>query len=110
MKFWKAAQRWSSPAALLVFAVCSLEREEGEEQIAAFLAAHPEFARVPMTADEVFGHGEWITPDGDLAHPALSSRGQRRDGRLLCGAAEKVLTAGATVTVSTTWIPVRPLA
>ena len=66
MRFWKAARRWSSRAALLVFAVCSLEREEGEEQIAAFLAAHPEFARVPVTADEVFGHSEWITPEGDL--------------------------------------------
>jgi 16S rRNA (cytosine967-C5)-methyltransferase len=54
------------PGGILVFAVCSLEREEGEEQIAAFLANHPEFARVPVTADELFGHGEWITPDGDL--------------------------------------------
>jgi len=50
----------------LVFAVCSLEREEGEEQIAAFLANHPEFARMPITPDEVFGHGEWITQEGDL--------------------------------------------
>jgi 16S rRNA (cytosine967-C5)-methyltransferase len=50
----------------LVFAVCSLEREEGEEQIAAFLATHPEFARGPISPDEVFGHREWLTPDGDL--------------------------------------------
>ena len=54
------------PGGMLVFAVCSLEREEGEEQIAAFLANHPEFTRMPLTADEVFGHGEWITPEGDL--------------------------------------------
>lgn len=54
------------PGGTLVFAVCSLEREEGEEQIAAFLDAHPEFARAPITADELFGHSEWITPDGDL--------------------------------------------
>jgi 16S rRNA (cytosine967-C5)-methyltransferase len=54
------------PGGTLVFAVCSLEREEGEEQIAAFLAGHPEFSRVPVTADDVFGHTEWITPDGDL--------------------------------------------
>ena len=54
------------PGGTLVFAVCSLEREEGEEQIAAFLLAHPEFERVPVTADDVFGHCEWITPDGDL--------------------------------------------
>jgi 16S rRNA (cytosine967-C5)-methyltransferase len=54
------------PGGTLVFAVCSLEREEGEEQIAVFLDAHPEFARAPITAEELFGHSEWITPDGDL--------------------------------------------
>jgi 16S rRNA (cytosine967-C5)-methyltransferase len=54
------------PGGLLVFAVCSLEREEGEEQIAAFLDGHPEFARVPIMADELSGHGAWITADGDL--------------------------------------------
>jgi 16S rRNA (cytosine967-C5)-methyltransferase len=54
------------PGGTLVFAVCSLEREEGEEQIDAFLYAHPEFARAPITADEVFGHTDWITPQGDL--------------------------------------------
>ena len=54
------------PGGTLVFAVCSLEREEGEEQIASFLSAHPEFARAPITMDDVFGHSEWITPDGDL--------------------------------------------
>ena len=54
------------PGGLLVFAVCSLEREEGEEQIAAFLNAHPEFARQPLQADDVFGHSEWLSPEGDL--------------------------------------------
>jgi len=51
---------------LLVFAVCSLEREEGEEQIEAFLTAHPKFARAPLSADEIFGQGEWISAEGDL--------------------------------------------
>jgi 16S rRNA (cytosine967-C5)-methyltransferase len=54
------------PGGTLVFAVCSLEREEGEEQIAAFLYAHPEFTRAPISADELFGHSEWLTPDDDL--------------------------------------------
>lgn len=54
------------PGGTLVFAVCSLEREEGEEQIAVFLSQHPEFSRLPITADELFGHEEWITPPGDL--------------------------------------------
>jgi 16S rRNA (cytosine967-C5)-methyltransferase len=55
-----------TPGGKLVFAVCSLEREEGEEQIAAFLASHPEFVRDPITADEIFGHADWLTPDGEL--------------------------------------------
>ena len=54
------------PGGFLVFAVCSLEREEGEEQIETFLNANPEFARAPLTADELFGHSEWLSPKGDL--------------------------------------------
>ena len=54
------------PGGTLVFAVCSLEREEGEEQVAAFLSSHPDFSRAPLTADDVFGHADWITEDGDL--------------------------------------------
>lgn len=55
-----------TPGGKLVFAVCSLEREEGEEQIAAFLYAHPEFVRDPITADEIFGNESWLTPEGEL--------------------------------------------
>jgi len=62
----ESAATMVEPGGVLVFAVCSLEREEGEEQIASFLAAHPEFSRQPLTADEVFGHGEWISADSDL--------------------------------------------
>jgi 16S rRNA (cytosine967-C5)-methyltransferase len=62
----ESAAAMVEPGGLLVFAVCSLEREEGEEQIAVFLSAHPDFARAPVTPEDVFGHGEWITPDGDL--------------------------------------------
>jgi 16S rRNA (cytosine967-C5)-methyltransferase len=51
---------------LLVFAVCSLEPEEGPEQVADFLARNDNFERVPVSADEVFGHGEWIDANGDL--------------------------------------------
>jgi len=51
---------------LLVFAVCSLEPEEGEEQVAAFLRRRRDFARVPVTERELFGHTEWIDPQGDL--------------------------------------------
>ncbi|HWA91537.1 MAG TPA: transcription antitermination factor NusB [Rhizomicrobium sp.] len=56
----------TAPGGLLVFAVCSLEPEEGPEQIAAFLAARPDFTRLPLAAADVFGHAEFIDADGDL--------------------------------------------
>jgi 16S rRNA (cytosine967-C5)-methyltransferase len=61
----EAAAEMTAPGGTLVFAVCSLEPEEGPEQIAVFLDRHPEFARVPVTEDELAGHAEWIR-DGDL--------------------------------------------
>jgi len=50
---------------VLVFAVCSLEPEEGPEQVNAFLADHPEFQREPIRAEEVLGLRELVS-DGDL--------------------------------------------
>lgn len=61
-----AAAAMVEPGGLLVFAVCSLEQEEGEEQVEAFLEGHPEFSRAPLSAEELFGHGEWISAKGDL--------------------------------------------
>jgi len=62
----ESAARMVEPGGLLVFAVCSLEQEEGEEQVAAFLSGHREFRHEPVTPSDVFGHGEWITPQRDL--------------------------------------------
>lgn len=54
------------PGGRLVYCSCSLEPEEGERQIAAFLSRHPGFARAPIAADELAGHGELIDARGDL--------------------------------------------
>lgn len=54
------------PSGVLVYCVCSLEPEEGEQQIAALLARDPRVARKPITASEVFGHAEFLNPDGAL--------------------------------------------
>jgi 16S rRNA (cytosine967-C5)-methyltransferase len=54
------------PGGILVYCTCSLEPEEGEQQIARFLKDHPGFARVPIDADEIGGLTEAITRDGDL--------------------------------------------
>jgi 16S rRNA (cytosine967-C5)-methyltransferase len=51
---------------LLVFAVCSLEREEGPEQVEDFLRRRPEFSREAVKPGEVFGFGELIDAQGDL--------------------------------------------
>jgi 16S rRNA (cytosine967-C5)-methyltransferase len=61
-----AAAAMTAPGGLLVFAVCSLEPEEGSEQVADFLREHDEFARETLTPDDVFGHHEFIDKDGDL--------------------------------------------
>lgn len=42
------AAGWLTPGGRLVYAVCSLERREGEEQLAAFLRTHPDFAVLPV--------------------------------------------------------------
>ncbi|MCP1469959.1 16S rRNA (cytosine967-C5)-methyltransferase [Sphingobium sp. OAS761] len=41
------AADWLSPGGRIVYATCSLERAEGEDQVAAFLSARPDFTLVP---------------------------------------------------------------
>jgi 16S rRNA (cytosine967-C5)-methyltransferase len=52
--------RWVRPGGLMVYATCSLEPEEGEQQIERFLAGHPEFVIDPVLPDEL--------PEGLFAH------------------------------------------
>ncbi len=54
-----------APGGMLVFATCSLEREEGREQIDAFLQRNKDFARKPLLPAEIFGMAELIDA-GDL--------------------------------------------
>lgn len=60
------AAEMTAPGGLLVFAVCSLEPEEGPEQVAQFLEANSEFTRERIEPSDVFGHIEFIDPNGDL--------------------------------------------
>jgi 16S rRNA (cytosine967-C5)-methyltransferase len=68
------AARWLRPGGTLVYATCSLERAEGEERIAAFLADHPGWAVAPALAHELPGgivpdpNGFIRTLPGMLAH------------------------------------------
>jgi len=54
------------PGATLVYCVCSLEPEEGENQITALLARDPRVARKPIMPQDVFDRAEFVTPAGDL--------------------------------------------
>jgi 16S rRNA (cytosine967-C5)-methyltransferase len=50
----------------LVYCTCSLEPEEGEQAISAFLVAEPSMRRAPIDASEVADLAEILTAEGDL--------------------------------------------
>jgi 16S rRNA (cytosine967-C5)-methyltransferase len=54
------------PGGMLIYCTCSLEPEEGEQAIAALLAAESGVRRAPIAAGEVDGLGEILTAEGDL--------------------------------------------
>jgi 16S rRNA (cytosine967-C5)-methyltransferase len=54
------------PGGRLVYCTCSLEPEEGERQVEAFLARNGDFARSAVRPEEVGGLPEAVTPAGDL--------------------------------------------
>jgi 16S rRNA (cytosine967-C5)-methyltransferase len=54
------------PGGMLVYCTCSLEPEEGLEQIARLLAREPRLARAPIEPGECGIAPDWITRDGDL--------------------------------------------
>jgi 16S rRNA (cytosine967-C5)-methyltransferase len=54
------------PGGTLVYCTCSLEPEEGPQQIAKLFARGAPIERKPVQPDEVGGITEFITADGDL--------------------------------------------
>jgi len=56
----------TKPGGTIVYCVCSLEPEEGEQQIEALLAREPAVRRKPINESEVPGTSEFLTMDGDL--------------------------------------------
>jgi 16S rRNA (cytosine967-C5)-methyltransferase len=71
-----AAARRVRPGGRLVYCVCSLEPEEGEAQIAAFLKRQPDFAVEPLHP------GEGGAPEVSLSEGALRILPQHRTGGL----------------------------
>lgn len=81
------------PGGALVFCTCSLQPQEGPEQVAQLLARHPGVTRAPIAADECGIAAEWLTPEGDLrtlpfhmpsAESALSGLDGFYAARLIC--------------------------
>ena len=73
------------PGGTLIYCVCSMEVEEGIDQVTALLQRESALRRRPITAAEVGGLAELLTPAGDLrslpAHlPAADSRLSGLDG------------------------------
>lgn len=60
------AARLVKPGGSLIYCTCSLEPEEGEAQVERFLENQTEYRRVPLTAEDVGGQGQFITAKGDL--------------------------------------------
>ena len=72
------AATFVAPGGRLVYAVCSMEPEEGPEVAERFSEAHPDVARAPIDAAET---GFAPTPRGDLGtHPALLPDAGGMDG------------------------------
>jgi len=61
-----AAAEKVKPGGRLVYCVCSLEREEGETQVIAFLRRNPTFRIVAAVPAEVGAPDEALTPEGWL--------------------------------------------
>ncbi len=55
---------------ILVYSVCSISKQEGEQQIESFLQNNPQFKLLPVTMPEISPYGQWsespILPDGTV--------------------------------------------
>jgi len=60
------AKDWVKPGGMLVYCTCSLEKEEGEERIAAFLKENPNYCRQAATAMEIGELASAINALGDV--------------------------------------------
>jgi 16S rRNA (cytosine967-C5)-methyltransferase len=61
-----AAAEMLAPGGILVYCTCSLEPQEGPQQIAKLLARGAPIRRKPIDAAEIGGLSECLTSDGDL--------------------------------------------
>ena len=62
----RAAVDMLVPGGTLVYCTCSLEPEEGPLRIQTLLRSGAPIVREKISADEIGGHPDWITAEGDL--------------------------------------------
>ena len=55
-----------APGGILIYCTCSLQKSEGEQQIASFLKETPDAHKIAIRPDEVGDMQEIITEDGDV--------------------------------------------
>jgi 16S rRNA (cytosine967-C5)-methyltransferase len=60
------AAKLTAPGGVLVYAVCSLDPQEGEHRVSHFLDSHGDFQRLPVDVAAFGGDEGWLTPSGDL--------------------------------------------
>lgn len=60
------ARTFLKPGGVLVYAVCSLQPEEGERQVETAVARHADLERIPARAEEIGGLAGALTRAGDL--------------------------------------------
>jgi 16S rRNA (cytosine967-C5)-methyltransferase len=65
-RFLMSAAAMVAPGGTLVYCTCSLEPEEGEQQVERFLGENPAFTRRPITPEDVGGVAAWVTQTGDM--------------------------------------------
>jgi 16S rRNA (cytosine967-C5)-methyltransferase len=60
------AAQMLAPKGILIYCTCSLQKDEGERQIHAFLQSEPGLRRLPISAVEIGGIEDAVTPEGDV--------------------------------------------
>jgi len=68
------AVTWLTPGGRLVYAVCSLQPEEGERQIDTLLANTADVSREPLTATDVANFTKILSPAGDMRSSLASGQ------------------------------------
>lgn len=65
-KLIRNAASMVKPGGMLIYCTCSLQKEEGEDQIDWFLNSTSEFRRVPINPEEVGGQTYLLNNQGDM--------------------------------------------